>query len=77
MDDFNFDDKDKKDANDFLSILAMMAEVNKQQETDDHVGRVLYSIFMGMRRAGFNEEQALELVKCFISGAFANDALKK
>lgn len=72
---------------DFLKVLGLLSAIGARKSEIDQeekikrssmiIGKVLYSTYLEMLAAGFNEQQALDLTKCLIFGAKADDVLKR
>ena len=80
MNDENKNNENEKEMS-FLDFLQIMGEMNKQRENEaDHMAKTLAhhvsSLYKSFIQEGFTQDQAMDLVKCVISGAKANDALK-
>lgn len=75
------DEKKKNNfGQDFLKVLTLMKAISDENSKDEvmaknlsHMMYVQYSAFIN---EGFTPEQAMELLKCIITGVTANNVLK-
>ena len=77
MSDFNrfdetLDDKEKEREGflNFLKLISMASNAQKE-DTNDHMATFFYAKYQAFIRAGFNEDQAFELLLTIVNGITA------